>query len=367
MEIQRCSRCVLPESYPGIKFDSEGICNYCLNYFKMKYKGHGALESIISGHYSKDRRYDCVVGISGGRDSAYALFYLSKICNMRVLAYTADNGFIPEIAKENIKGMVKILEVDLVIEEHNFLKKSIKHNISSWLKKPSSAMILMVCSGCRLGMFRGLLKCAKKNKIPLIFLGSGTKIEKCDFKERLLTNNSVSNFKIIRNNKTLSLLTGLISEVFKNPRYFLKLRNAIIYIREYFYFFQQKLVMKLFYPNQKIVHLYEYIEWDEELILSTIRQELNWKQSSEDISSWRFDCRVSYLKNYLLSESIGFTEKTEILSKMVREEIISRKEALERLQKESAVPYNEIKGICEYLDLSPEDLNVSIEKIKYDS
>jgi hypothetical protein len=330
----------------------------------MTYKGREALEEAIKKHHNKFGKYDCVVGISGGRDSAYALYYLVKICNMRVLAYTADNGFVPEIAKTNMKKMVDILNIDLTIEEHNYLKRCLKNNVFSWLRKPSCPMILMVCSGCRLGMYRGLLRFAKKNNIPMIFLGSGTSIEECDFKEILLTTNAFGNLKIIQKSKTLSLLFGLLYEVIRNPFYFLNPVNAIIYIGEYFYFFHQDSIQRWLYPNQKIICLYEYLKWDENRILSTIRRELNWMQDVNSVSSWRFGCKISFLKNYLLKEGMGFTEKDEILSKMIREKLLNRKDAMERLRKENIIPQNAISEIFEDIGLSPSALNVALEKIK---
>lgn len=362
--MKRCSKCILPESYPDISFDAEGVCNYCKTYENMKYKGEKALQEMISKYGKGKGDYDCLVGISGGRDSAYALYYLVKVKKLRVLAYTADSGFVPEIAIENMKKMVDILQVDMVYEKHKFLKKTFKNNVLSWLRKPSPAMILMVCSGCRLGMFRGLLKVAKKNNVPLIFLGGGTRIEVCDFKKTLLTTNPFGRLKIVRKSLPLSMLFGLIYEVLRNPFYFLNPVNAMIYFREYFYFFQRDRLMKWFYPNQKMIGLYEYIEWDENLILSTIKKEINWMQDVESGSSWRFDCKVSFLKNYMLKESLGFTEKDENLSKMIREGLLTRQEAMGRLEKENIVPDKAISEICNEANLSPADLDEAIAKLK---
>ena len=77
--MKRCKKCILPENYPGITFNEEGICNYCLTYKKREYYGEEELKKILEAYRNKNGNYDCIVGISGGRDSAYALYYLVNI------------------------------------------------------------------------------------------------------------------------------------------------------------------------------------------------------------------------------------------------------------------------------------------------
>ena len=80
-----------------------------------------------------------MLGLSGGRDSSYLLYYLVKVLNLRVLTYSFDHGFIPEQTKLNMKNMTNILNVKLIIEEYDYLKKFLKHHILSWMHKPSPA------------------------------------------------------------------------------------------------------------------------------------------------------------------------------------------------------------------------------------
>lgn len=342
ISIKKCRECLLPENYPGIEFDKEGVCNYCLNYKKAKYKGKEKLDKVFESIRHENNKYDCIVGISGGRDSSYALYYLVKKFNLKILAYSADNGFIPEEAKSNMKKMTDILNVKLVIEKHNFLKKCIRHNVMSWMRNPSAAMIPMICCGCRLGIFRGLLKSAKREKIPLIVIGAGNPVESSRFKKKLFTTNFFGGMKFLRRSKIISFLFGYLYEIIKNPLYFLNVINTIMYLKEYFYCFHSNRIRDLFYPNQKSLRLYRYIEWNEDKIMSTIRKELNWKESNFSSSPWRFDCLISVLKNYLLKKSIGFTEKDDILSNMIREKMITKEEALRRIESENKTPWNVI-------------------------
>ena len=361
--MKRCKNCLLPEHYPGITFNEEGSCNYCQTYKKCIYKGKEELDRFLESFRDKHEKYDCVVGVSGGRDSSYMLYYLVKVCNLRVLAYTADHGFVTEAAKENMKKMADILGVDLAIEEHDFLKKTVKINLSAWLRKPSPAMIPMLCCGCRLGINRGLLKCAKKNRIALVFDG-GSPIEPSYFKTALLTSNPLSRMRYVRKIKPLSLLFGLLYETIKNPRYFLNIYNTIVNAKEYFYFFQLEKVRWLMYPNQKIVSFYQYVEWDEATILSTIKNELEWRKEADSPTTWRADCSLNFLRNYLFRECIGVTEKDNILSNLVRANMITREEALERQKIENITPQKFIAEAIDEIGLNLSELLVALEKYK---
>ena len=131
--MKRCTKCILPENYPGITFNEEGICNHCITYKERKYHGSEILkeeiDSFLKNKKDRNKNYDCVLALSGGRDSSYLLYYLVKVLNFRVLAYSVDHGFIPEQTKINIKNMTDILNVKLVIEKQVYLKKCLKHHI----------------------------------------------------------------------------------------------------------------------------------------------------------------------------------------------------------------------------------------------
>jgi len=65
-DLRRCMRCLLPETFPGIEFDEEGVSNYCRNYKKVEMRGEKALGMCWSNTGGKGERYDCLVPISDG-------------------------------------------------------------------------------------------------------------------------------------------------------------------------------------------------------------------------------------------------------------------------------------------------------------
>ena len=64
--MRRCTTCILPETFPGITFNAEGVCNYCLAYEPVKVRGEQELENVLARYRNKGEKYDCIAPISGG-------------------------------------------------------------------------------------------------------------------------------------------------------------------------------------------------------------------------------------------------------------------------------------------------------------
>ena len=118
MEYQQCNRCVMDTSAENIVFDQEGNCNFCTDFLNRLEKGTSNLADKLDAfivQIKKDgqgKKYDCIVGVSGGADSSYAL-YLAKKHGLRVLAVHMDNGWNSELATNNIETIISNMEVDL--------------------------------------------------------------------------------------------------------------------------------------------------------------------------------------------------------------------------------------------------------------
>ncbi|MDO8748390.1 MAG: N-acetyl sugar amidotransferase [Candidatus Omnitrophota bacterium] len=116
-----CKRCVIDTTVPGVEFDNTGECNFCKLHdklsrlFPLNDKGEEKLQKITRSIKAKAKfnRYDCIVGISGGRDSIYMLYFIRKKLGLRPLAVHFNDGFGNPVAGENMKKAVKILDVDL--------------------------------------------------------------------------------------------------------------------------------------------------------------------------------------------------------------------------------------------------------------
>lgn len=118
---QICTRCVMDTSDPDIQFDENGICTHCHNYKRIIQscvfpgtEGEHKLAKIIESlkKNGKGKKYDCVIGLSGGVDSSFVA-YRVKQYGLRPLAVHLDNGWDSELAVKNIENICRSLEIDL--------------------------------------------------------------------------------------------------------------------------------------------------------------------------------------------------------------------------------------------------------------
>ncbi len=116
-----CMRCIYDTSVPAISFNNEGVCNYCemtenliSEYGTSNSKGKELISKIIDEIKlaGKNKKYDCVVGVSGGTDSSYMLHWAVEN-GLRPLAAHYDNTYNTAIATQNITRMTNQLNVDL--------------------------------------------------------------------------------------------------------------------------------------------------------------------------------------------------------------------------------------------------------------
>lgn len=115
-----CKRCVCDTTIPSIRFNAEGICNYCDIHDRLDARYNNIeenkrrLESLIDNIKSEGakKEYDCIVGVSGGTDSSYTL-HMAKQWGLRPLAVHLDNGWNTDEAVSNIKSLITKLDVDL--------------------------------------------------------------------------------------------------------------------------------------------------------------------------------------------------------------------------------------------------------------
>jgi N-acetyl sugar amidotransferase len=117
----RCKRCLYDEDTPSISFDNYGICNYCQLHDQLELEypigeaGTNILRQLAEKIKSENKRkkFDVVVGVSGGCDSSYLLYLAKEVMGLRPLAVHFDNTWNSTIAVENIHNVLKKLDVEL--------------------------------------------------------------------------------------------------------------------------------------------------------------------------------------------------------------------------------------------------------------
>lgn len=365
-DLRRCARCILPETFPGIEFDEDGVCNYCQDYAPVNVFGEEAFGKVLDRYRNKGEKYDCVVPISGGRDSSFTLYSIVKKFKMRAVALTVDSGAIMPEGYRNIKSVTEALGVDHVwLKDENHIKttqRNTKIKFHGWLKKPSINTIVPVLNAGDKKMNLRIFRYAHENGIPLVLGGNNignSTFEQEHFKTGFLGvfpndrgfYSTVDKFK-------LSFLFGW--EFMKNPHNY----HWSVF-REYLggafvYFFEN-----LQKPDDvDTLGFYDYVYWSEKEVVPTIRNELGWSGASDTTATWRVDDSAYPLIDYMYLRLVGFNEFDEHYSKLIREGQVPREEALKRCLSDNAPRVPSVLKLCEELGVTKEQVDSVIDRYR---
>ena len=174
-----CSKTVVDTSVDEVTFDDEGVCNYARAYEERAKnellhgkKRENALKDILHKikRDGKGKKYDCIIGVSGGVDSSYVA-YLVKQFGLNPLAVHFDNGWNSELAVANIEKLMDVLDIDLYTHVVNW--KEFKDLQLSFIK--SSIRNLEIPTDHAL--FALLYKMASKYGVKYVISGSNLSTE----------------------------------------------------------------------------------------------------------------------------------------------------------------------------------------------
>lgn len=182
--LKLCNKCILPDTFPGVTFNQDGLCNHCLKSAgkeeklsedKKKYE-QKFLDLIqqTCGPDAPVRSYDVLMAFSGGKDSSYTMSLLKKKYGLRVLAVSLDNGFVSETAVGNIRRVTDALHVDHIFFKPwwELLRKIFTTAAEKELySKKTLERASTICTSC-IGLVKTIcLKTAIEMDIPMIGFG----------------------------------------------------------------------------------------------------------------------------------------------------------------------------------------------------
>lgn len=176
---QQCTRCIADTTIPGIKFNTQGVCSLCEFHDRLDAiypENEEAIEKLNKWllkikRTSKNKTYDCVIGLSGGRDSTYLLYLAVKVWRLRVLAVHFNDGFDNPIATENMLNATRILNVDF-----RQIKSNIKESIDLKLVDLKASTPLLN-NGTDIGLGAALYGVANQENIQYILYGQSFRTE----------------------------------------------------------------------------------------------------------------------------------------------------------------------------------------------
>ena len=355
--LKRCTKCILPETMPFIRFDENGVCNYCHNYkIRNKPKPKDELFKLVEPYRKANNELDCIVPFSGGRDSCYGLHLVIEELKMKPITYTYEWGLATPLAHRNIKKMCKQLGIKNINIKANIKKKreNVKKNLKAWLKSPHLGMMAMLTAGDK-HFFKYVEDVKKDTDIKLNLWGvnpleqthfkTGFLGIKPDFEEdRVYANGIMKQFRY--HSKRFKAMV-------ESPSYF----NSSLWDTlsgEYYRSFTKK---------SDYYHIFDYWTWEENIVNDTLISEYDWEVAGDTGSTWRIGDGTAGFYNYVYYTVAGFTEHDTFRSNQIREGQITREEALKLVEDENQPRYDNIKWYLGLLGMNFEEVIKIVNKI----
>lgn len=263
--MKRCSNCILPDTIPGIQFDEKGVCHFCNSYKPYEPLGKEKLQSII-GKVKKKGKYDCIVPLSGGRDSSYVLWLAKKELGLEPLAVNYNNEFRVEQALLNMQNATQALGVDFetAVSKNGLARKMVLSSIRAQLPSGLSWTAGDACRACNYGYRSLVFKKAIEYSIPLIFWGE-TSLEATQDMEAYAN----KSFKLAGREKYL------------NPNFYKTELYALLHRYEFHTpgnsILNRRGKPQLNQPGITEVRMFDYLRWDRTQLKKVIEDELGWK------------------------------------------------------------------------------------------
>lgn len=179
-EYQRCTNCVMDTTDSTITFDGKGVCDFCNDYnqnilpeWQCQQENPNALDELAAQirKEGKGKRYDCVIGMSGGVDSSYLCYVAKETMHLRPLIYVVDTGWNLKMTDKNIDRIVKALDLDMYIEVVDW--EEMRDLQIAFLK---SQVPYQDCPQDH-AIFAGLYNFAAKNGIKYVLTGANNATE----------------------------------------------------------------------------------------------------------------------------------------------------------------------------------------------
>lgn len=300
----------MPETAKGIKLGENGLCQLCRDYKEFISKGEEALRKEIEPYLDRNAEFNCIVPVSGGRDSAYALYYAKEILGLSPLAVHNDNDFETAVATRNLEVMTKRLNVLLIriSSKSHISKKIVAEKFKMNAPFGPGLIVAQTCEACKYGFESGSYNTARKKGIKLIIWGD-SKDESTEPYHKLVAHRTPTKFQRLFSCGALSM--------FRYKYYFNKMK------KEYGSDSSQGL---------KDIHFYDYIRWDRKNIVDTIKDKLGWEAPADSPTTWRVDCSLIPMVNYLTEKAYGVSKIEIGFSNMVRSGKMDRDEALKQAE-----------------------------------
>ncbi|MBF0148980.1 MAG: N-acetyl sugar amidotransferase [Magnetococcales bacterium] len=315
-QLKYCVRCCLPETVEGITFDERGLCNGCnsseqkmrINWEERERTLREKLEyyKSIAGD-----GYHCIVPISGGKDSCYQLYMMTRVYGMRVLAVTFSHSWFGETGRWNLENALEKFDIDHIMFTP-------KRSLVNRLAKRSLYTIGDSCWHCHAGVGAFSLQVAIRFGIKLLVWGesaaeNGTK---ADYAKPILFDEQYFQ----RISAKASIEEMAVDDI--TP--------------EELWMFRFPTSKDMQAAGIEGIHLGNYVFWDDERCVEFLKREIGWREDNVEGTYKGYksvECRMAGMHDYLKYLKRGFGRATDHATRDVRAGILTREEGFELVKR----------------------------------
>jgi len=361
-----CSRCMIDAGH-GVDMDSFGICSYCrlIEGFPWIISRIGSSEDVLSqrlGLFQDQGKYDCIVGLSGGKDSSYIVYLLKTKYNARVLTFTLDNGFLTGYARDNIESIVRGFCVDhiWVRPEKDIQRRlyAVNLNKECW-----------PCSACVHMGETSIWKLAYEHRVPFIISGrTPEQILRRPSRELMRQEDSLlfDNFSGYDRGRVLKMAVQTLQRIKLEKRWLFGDHEKPLQENISLYPTDNTIASDDFAPEYLAFFLYE--KHDEIKMMETLERNTSWRNPEKKGLLSHLDCTAHDAAGYLYYRRHKVPFIGLEISALVRLNQMSKEQArgiyLDEIDSLSAYPEESINALASVSGISPHEIRMLPEKIR---
>ncbi|MGI6726983.1 MAG: N-acetyl sugar amidotransferase [Anaerovoracaceae bacterium] len=333
-EYHICTNCVMDTTDPEIKFDKNGRCDYCDNYYNRilpSWKPEGHEKKLVEltrriKRAGRGKKYDCIIGLSGGVDSSYLAYYAKEKLGLRPLVLSVDTGWNLEVANSNTDRIIEKLNLD--VEKIVVDWEEMKDLQIAFLKAQVPYQDLTQDHA----IFAGLYNTAVKHGIKYVLTGANFSMEGVKPPYEWVYIND------------LRLIKSIHKKYGTRPLKRFPMAGMLRYRLYYRYF-----------KGMRIIHPLNLIPYKKEEVLKELEEKFGWERYENKHYENIF---TRFYEGYWLPKKFGYDKRKCYYSIMILNGQLTREQALELLEKppyDESLAMQDLEYIAKRLDIGKDE------------
>ena len=343
-----CSNCVIPETAETHSFSKDGTCSVCnqieIKQNKIDWKKRGEKFEDLLENYRGKGKYDCIVPFSGGKDSVFALWYVTKKLNLKPLVVRFNHLFMRDVVEKNTDKCIKKLGVDFI--DFKPSSKIVKKMMIETLIRRGD-----FCWHCHAGVAAFPIRVAIEKNIKLILYGEPS-AEYSSF----YSYDDFEELTVEKFNRNVNLginaedIVGMINERFPEEK--IQLRDVEPWI------FPDQRTLNI--NKIKATYLGNYMPWDVRKQVEIIKKELDWEGDQVEGIPAEYDyekieCVLQGVRDYTKFLKRGFGRTSHLVSIDIRNKRMTREKGMELVKNNDGFKPHALEYFLKITDMTEDE------------